>query len=497
MRTFALVTGAILTAVIAAVFVNTVTTASRQVQVAVVAPVPVDEAKAVARLADAIRKQTIASATDPEQNKTQFLALHEELAAAYPLAHGALQREVVNGTALLYRWQGLDDRASAIVLMAHLDVVPVAPGTEADWQDPPFAGVVRDGFIWGRGAWDDKGNLIAQLEAVEALLARGFRPTRTLYLAYGADEEVGGERGAKAIAALLQARGVRAAFVLDEGLLITDGIIAGLRAPAALIGVAEKGYLSAILAVTAEPGHASMPPPDHSGAVTELSEVLLRLRDNEMPAHIGGVAREMFETLAPEMHGMPRVALSNLWLFGPLVKAQLTRVPSMNAMLRTTTAFTMLAAGNKDNVLPGRAEATLNFRLLPGDSSDDVLARVRREAAFVLPARRFTVEKLSSGSEASPISATTASGYRAIERVMRELEPNTVVAPGLMLAATDARHFRDVSEQIYRFSPIHAKPEDLARFHGTNERLAIADLVTMIRFYQRLIESSAGSLSGG
>ena len=405
-KIFALAIGAVLMAIVATVFLNTVMTTSRQIHVTPVAPVPVDEAGAAARLAAAIRKQTIASATDPGQSKDQFLALHEQLAADYPLVHSTLRRETINETALLYRWQGIDDSAPAIVLMAHMDVVPVAPGTEKDWQVPAFAGEVRDGFVWGRGSWDDKGNLIAQLEAVEALLARGFKPVRTLYLVYGADEEVGGQRGAKAIAALLQARGVHAEFVLDEGMLITDGVIDGLDAPVALIGVAEKGYLSTTLAVTAEPGHASMPPRDHSDAVTKLGEILLRLRDNEMPASIGGVAREMLETLGPEMHGVRRVALTNLWLFEPLVEAQLIRSPAMNAMLRTTTAFTMLSAGNKDNVLPGRAEATLNFRLLPGDHGDAVVAHVQRHAAAVVPAERFAVAKLPNGSEASPVSPT-------------------------------------------------------------------------------------------
>ena len=161
-------------------------------------------------------------------------------------------------------------------------------------------------------------------------------------------------------------------------------------------------------------------------------------------------------------------------------------------MLRTTTAFTVLAAGNAANVIPGRASATLNFRLLPGTSSDDVVAYVRKHAAAVLPGDRFVVEKLPPTSEASPVSPTASSGYKVIERALRELEPNTLVAPGLMLAATDSRYFAEVSEQIYRFSPIRAKREDLARFHGTNERLALSDLATMIRFYERVIELYAG-----
>lgn len=478
---------------LAAISFNTLTTPSRQLQITARPATTVDVSKAAERLASAIRHQSIASASDAQLNRDHFLALHAQLAADYPLVHATLTQQRINDTALLYTWQGSEPNLPAVVLMAHMDVVPIAPGTEADWLQPPFAGVISNGFVWGRGAWDDKGNLIAQLEAVEALLARGFKPARTVYLAYGADEEVNGERGAKTIAAMLQASGVKAEFVIDEGMLITEGMIAGLDAPAAIVGVAEKGYLSATLTVSTEPGHSSMPPTNNAGAVTRLSEVLLRLRDHEMPATISGVAREMFETLGPEMHGLNRVALTNLWLFEPLVKAQLTHAPSTNAMLRTTTAFTMLSAGNKDNVLPGRAEATINFRMLPGDGSDAVLAHIQQQAAAVMPTDQFHISRLPFGGEASPVSSTEAPGYRAIQQALRELEPDTLVAPGLMLGASDSRHYSAISAQIYRFSPIHATAEDLPRFHGTNERLALTDLATMIRFYQRLIELGAGA----
>lgn len=472
---------------------NTVTTASRQIVTAAATSAMPDGARASANLAAAIQLPTIASATDPAQNREQFLALHQLLQTAYPAVHATLTREVINDTALLFHWQGKDRTLPAVILMAHMDVVPIAPGTQADWQVPPFAGTIRDGFIWGRGAWDDKGNLIAQLEAVETLLASGFQPLRDVYLAYGADEEVNGERGAKAIAALLKSRGVRAEFVLDEGMLIVEDLIAGLDRPAALIGIAEKGYLSAKLTVTAEPGHSSMPPVNRSSAITRLSEVLLRLRDHERPAEIAGVAGQMFATLAPEMTGVNRLVLTNLWLLSPLVQRQLEAAPGTNALLRTTTAFTMLSAGNKDNVLPGRAEAVVNFRLLPGDSGAEVLAHIEQHAAAVLPPGQFTVTRLPFGGEASAVSSTTAPGYDWLQTTMRALEPETVVAPSLMLGATDARHFADIAAQIYRFSPIHAKPDDLPRFHGTNERLSLHDLRNMIRFYQELLQRAGTS----
>ena len=288
--------------------------------------------------------------------------------------------------------------------MAHQDVVPIAPGTEGDWAEPPFAGTVKDGFVWGRGAWDDKGNLVAQMEAIELLAAGGFQPRRTIHLVFGADEEVGGERGAKGIAALLKSRSERLSFVIDEGLLITDGIMPG-RKPAALIGIAEKGYLSVVLTVPATPGHSSMPPPKGESAIAMMSAALKRLDDEQLPGAIRGVAREMFETVAPEMDGFGRVALSNLWLFGPVVQKQL-EATSTNAILRTTTALTMVNAGNKDNVLPGRAEATVNFRLLPGDSTSAVMRHVHDAAEATMRGGRYELAALPGASESSRVSPT-------------------------------------------------------------------------------------------
>ena len=357
----------------AAVAINTLRQGSRQLDVPALPVLPVDEAGAAQRLSEAIRARTVSSQADPEQNRAAFESLHALLQARYPAAHRVLQREVVGGLSLLYTWPGSDPAAAPVLLLAHQDVVPIAPGTEADWAVDPFAGTLKDGYVWGRGAWDNKANLVSQMEAVEVLAAAGFRPKRTIYLAFGADEEVGGLRGAAQIASLLKQRAVKLDFVIDEGLVITEGVMPGLAQPAALIGVAEKGYLSVVMRIPARPGHSSMPPPPGTSAIAMMSAALKRLDDDQLPAGIRGVAGEMFATIAPEMHGFGRIALSNLWLFGPLVQRQLEAGASTNAMLRTTTALTIAQAGNKDNVLPGRAEATVNFRLLPGDSQASVM----------------------------------------------------------------------------------------------------------------------------
>lgn len=482
----------LVTGLTVAVAVNTLRQGSRQLDVPALAPMAVDEAGAAQRLSEAIRARTVSSHADAALNTPAFLALHGLLQSRYPRAHAVLQREVVGGLSLLYTWPGSDSTAAPLLLLAHQDVVPVAPGTEAAWAVDPFAGTVKDGYVWGRGAWDNKANLISQMEAVETLAAAGFRPKRTIHLAFGADEEVGGLRGAAQIAALLRQRGVKLDFVLDEGLLITDGVMPGLKPPAALIGIAEKGYLSVVMRIPATPGHSSMPPAPGSSAIAMMSAALKRLDDDQLPAGIRGVAAEMFATVAPEMSGFGRVALSNLWLFGPLVQRQLEAGASTNAMLRTTTALTIAQAGNKDNVLPGQAEATVNFRLLPGDSQAAVMAHVQQAVRAGTGSDRFQLLALPGAAEPSKVSPTAAPAYQLINRTVRELFPGTLVAPGLMIAATDSRHFQDVSEHIYRFSPVRARPEDLPRFHGTNERIATANLAELIRFYHRLLTQAAG-----
>jgi carboxypeptidase PM20D1 len=488
MRKLLSLLGLAMLALVVAVGANTLLTRSRQLTVAPVAAVKVDGPAAAARLGAAVRFKTIASAADENSNADQFEGLAASLQSSFPRAHAVMQRELVGKHGLVYTWAGSDPTLPGIGLMAHQDVVPVAPGTEADWQVPPFAGEVQDGFVWGRGAWDDKGNLMSMMEAAELLAASGFKPRQTVYLIFGQDEEVGGARGAQQIARLFRERGTRLQFIVDEGLLITDGVLAGLSKPAALIGVAEKGYMSLQLSASAAPGHSSMPPPQaETSAIGMMSAALARLDEKPMPGGVKGVAGEMFATLAPEMSGVNRVLLSNMWLFKPLIERQLAKAASTNAMLRTTTALTIVNAGNADNVLPGRASATVNFRLLPGDTSEAVLAHV--SATIKNPA--IKLEKGTGFSEASKVAATESPAFQLITKTLRQLHPDVIVAPGLMVAATDSRYFDGVADNIYKFSPVRARPEDLKRFHGTNERISTDNYVELIQFWHQLIANSA------
>ena len=475
---------AVVLVLVAAVAVNTMRQGSRQLDVPAAPPLAVDDRAVAEKLAGALRFQTVSSLTDPEFNAGEFRKLQDYLRQRFPKLHATLQRETVGGLSLLYTWKGTDPAVKPIVLMAHQDVVPIEPGTESQWHARPFAGEIRDGYVWGRGSWDDKGNLIAQMQAIETLLESGFQPRQTVYLVAGADEEVSGLRGAKQIAALLQQRGVKLDFVIDEGLFIAQGIMPGLTRPTGLIGVAEKGYISVVLKAKGTPGHASAPPPPGQTAISKMSVALRRLDEEQLPAKLQGVAREMFETLAPEMTGFQRVALSNLWLFGPLVQPQLEKAGATNAMLRTTTALTIVQAGNKDNVIPGQAEATVNFRIMPGETRQTVLQHVREKVG-----PDFEVGELDGAVDPTGVSPTSAPSYQVLNRTLRSLFPDVVVTPALYVAASDSHHFTGLTDNIYRFSPVRVKPEDLRGLHGTDERIAVANLGEMVRFYHQLLRN--------
>jgi carboxypeptidase PM20D1 len=480
--------GAALLIVVVVLLVRTGLFTSRQLQVEPASPVAIDIDGAVERLAGALRFQTVAGRDAAGRDDDEFTRFHEYLAASFPRVHAALSREAVEEHAALYTWQGTDPALAPALLMAHIDVVPVEAGTTAAWTHPPFAGRVADGYVWGRGAIDSKGAVLALLEAAEHLLGEGHRPARTMYLAFGHDEEVGGAAGAARIAAHLEQRGVRLEYVLDEGgIVMEDGpLLPG--APVALVGIAEKGYVSLELTTEAAGGHSSMPP--RQTAIGIVSRALVRLEEHPFPGGVRGPTREMVAYVGPEMPFAWRLPLANLWLFGPLVERQLARSPSANAMLRTTAAPTIFEAGSRDNVLPVRARAVVNFRVFPGDTVEAVIERVRR----VVDDPRVRVARLENfGQDPSPVSPTDALAFERLQRTIRQVFPGAVVAPYVVVGATDSRHYRGLTESVYRFLPLRLREEDLLRIHGIDERVSIEGHADAIRFYRQLIVNSSPS----
>jgi carboxypeptidase PM20D1 len=457
---------------------------SHQVQVEPAAPVAIDAERAAAGLGEAIRFRTVSNQDPAQFDASQFQGLQAFLAQRFPRVHRDLTREVVNDYSLLYRWEGRG-AGKPIVLLAHLDVVPVEGGTEGNWTQPPFSGAVADGYVWGRGALDDKASAMAILEAVEYLLGTGFQPARTVYLAFGHDEEVSGHRGAEVLSARLRERGIDAEFVLDEGGSILEGMVPGVAAPVASVSTGEKGYVSIELSANGKGGHSSMPPP-HT-AIGVVSAAVERLERDQMPATIGTVMRESFAFLGPEMPFGRRVVFANLWLFAPLVEREMARTPQTNAAIRTTTAPTMFEGGVKENILPASARAVVNFRILPGDTVEGVVQHVRH----TVDDGAVEVRVLGKPDDPSLPSDPDQPAFVQLARTIRAVFPGTVVTPFLTLGATDARYYTRISPNVYRFIPTHMRAEDLARVHGTNERIAVDDYAGMIRFYVQLLKEGA------
>lgn len=484
MKKTLLALGAIVVLLVAIIFVRAATFKSRQIHPAPVAPIVLDRDAIIGRLAEAIRFKTVSFQSPAESNAQEFQNFHAFLGKSFPLAHRHLGKELINEHSLLYTWQGKDARLKPILLLAHMDVVPVEPETEKSWTHGPFAGKIADGYVWGRGAMDDKASVLGILEAVEHLLKEGFAPERTIYLAFGHDEEIGGNHGAAKIADLLRARKVELEFVLDEGMNILSGIIDGISSPVALIGIAEKGYLSLQLTVNSAGGHSSIPPADT--AIGTLSRALQRLDAAPFPAKLRGPTRQMFEFLGAEMAWNKKLALANLWLFEPLVTKQLTVSPLTNAILRTTLAPTIFNAGVKENVLPAQASAVVNLRIMPGETTAGAMEQVRK----VIDDPRIEITALPIRTEPSAVSDIDSPSFRLIQKTIRETAPAAIAAPALLVGATDSRHYAALTRNIFRFLPITLNAEDTKRYHGIDERISIENYERCVQFYARLIRNS-------
>lgn len=448
-----------------------------------------DAASAADHLATALSYRTISRDGNDLSNEyiNEFLGFQTFLEHSYPAVHSALKKTPINKHSLLYHWQGSSSELAPILLLAHYDVVPAGSKQNAStWQHPPFAGDISEGVIWGRGALDDKASLIAIMETIDALVREGYQPKRSIYLAFGHDEEIGGKNGAMQIARHLKEKELRFDFILDEGSMIGVGMIPGFDYAIAAIGPAEKGYLSLKLTSKAKGGHASMPP-RHS-AIAQLATAIHQLEENPFPID-RALSRSLYNEMLPHMPFGMKVILANNWLFRPLIDWAISNNPALNAGLRTTLATTIIEGGDKENVLPNIASATLNIRIIPGDSIAAVITRIKA----IIDNENIITEILGSASEATKVSDIKGSAYTLIRRTIHQLSDNgnkTLVIPKLVVAATDARHYQDLSDQVLRFIYLPVTPETISGIHGDNERVAIKDLSQAIRFYYQLIRNS-------
>jgi carboxypeptidase PM20D1 len=457
---------------------------SRQMEVkTVVHPTPPDSV--VDRLAAAIRIPTF-KPYGGEVDSAAFRQLDTLLAQQFPQLRSELEWEQV-GLSHLLTWKGRNNKLTPILLTAHLDVVPVDSSSLSDWEYPPFSGTVAEGYLWGRGSLDDKMSAWGLLEAIALLVADGYRPERTVMLAFGHDEETGGSEGAQQIAALLAQRGIEFEFVLDEGTMVVMDGLSGLDRPLALVSIAEKGYASyQLIARSAEGGHSSMP--NQESAIEKLASALAALEADPFPALMHPILEEFFSYVGPEMDFVSRAGIAALPLTESILMKQLTSFPAGNAMVRTTLVPTSIQGGVGENVLPQEASVVLNARILPGYS----LETTREYIEYVVDDPSVEVSLLAEAENRNPsaISSSDSFGFQVLQKTSREIFPDAVVAPGLLIAASDGRHYHAVSQQVYRFTPIQLLQEDLSRLHGVNERISIVNYKRLINFYRQLILNS-------
>ncbi|MBU3005774.1 M20 family peptidase [Paraglaciecola arctica] len=449
-------------------------------------PIPLNESAALDRFSKALQIPTISYDDTSRLDIAAFEAFHQHLKQSFPLVHQNTELTKFKDFSMVFHLKGQNPQLKPALFMGHMDVVPVDEQTKDQWQQPPFSGNIVDGVIWGRGAIDDKVSVLALMESLEWYLKQNNIPQRDIYFSFGHDEETGGE-GAIAIAKYFAEQNIQFEFILDEGGVITDGVIPGPTHPVALVGVAEKGFVNFRLTVKGEGGHSSQPPAHTAAGV--LASAIVSVENNPFEARTE-FFNLMFDNIGYSMPISQRLPLANLWLLEPLVLSTLLESPTSAASVRTTTAVTMLQGSTKSNVLPTIASAVVNFRILPGDT----IAGIQSHLESVIDDPRVTLSA-ELANEASAVSPTDNIGFKLIESSIRRLDDNVLVTPYLVVGATDSRHFQDLSKNIYRFMMVSLNPESLKQFHGLNEQIAVKDYLNAIQFYYAMLEQTASGES--
>lgn len=453
-------------------------------------PVPKDsnpainEERAVINLSNAIKFQTISYQDRKKFNFTEFDRFISFLEQAYPMVHDKLELEKINKYALVYKWKGTDQNKLPVGLTSHYDVVPVLAGTEDNWTHNPFSGKIADGRVWGRGTLDDKIGVIGILEAAEQLLEENYQPERDLYFMFGFDEEIGGDGGASKIVSSLEDKGITFEFILDEGGAIVENMVPGVEMPVGVVGVSEKGSATAELSIESSGGHSSQP--KNQTNIGRIAKAIASLEETQFPADLKGPGEDMFEYVAPEMSFAMKYVFANKMVFEPIIERILLQQPASAALIRTTIAPTIFQAGEQYNALPEEAKAIINLRLMPGDTMEEVKSFIEKTI------NDDEIKVSISGNEASGVSAINNWHFKSIQQSAKNAYPDAVIAPYLMFAGSDARHYDKIAEDTYRFLPVQLTSDDLNRMHGTNEHISIENYVSAIKFYIEVMKNTGG-----
>ncbi len=477
MKRFISVLGIATVAIVAILIFRTILNKPvNNVKEVVLAPLP---ANAIEHMSAAIQLRTETPNDEYQFDTATFIKYRKFLETSYPLVHKLLPRTIVDSFNYIYEWKGSDTSILPMVLMAHYDVVPVEASAVKLWHAKPYGGEVKENYIWGRGVLDDKSSMISILEAAEAQLQKGFQPKQTILLCFGADEESSG-KGATAVVKYFKSQHKRFDLVVDEGGEISTEDNKSIKAPIASIGVGEKGYVTLVLTVQKAGGHSSIPA--SSTAIDILSNAIAKVSQHPMETKLTAPIEAYLKSIsAYNDNFMEKMALSNLWLLESKVVNKMTEQPTTNALVRTTLVPTVFNSGVRDNVIPTFATAYINSRILPGQSSKDVFDYVQK----VVNDTNIKITYYKNYmTEPSPTTDVNSKYYKRVEKAVRSVVKDVVVAPMLMVGATDSRNYREVSDGVVNFSPL----TNAKGFHGIDERMQISDFEKCFNFYTLLIK---------
>lgn len=466
---------------------------------------PVND-KAVKRLSEAIQIPTISTVEYSETNFEPFVQFQKFLQEAYPLVYENLETTTVNEHGLVFHWKGKNSNKKPLLFLSHYDVVPVnnydfanppaytpvfkptekaKPLTDyqTSWTYPPFSGAVDHGRIYGRGTLDMKGMLISILEAADQLLAEGYQPEQDIYFAFGHDEEVSGRQGALKIADYFKQKNITFDAVYDEGgyVVSPQSVIKSIDKAIALVGVAEKGFLTLQITVKGTGGHSSMPP--KKGSLVLAAEIIDELNNHQMEPMVTEPIEFFLKNVGGAMDFKSQLAIANQWaLKGTLINS-LEKDAASNALIRTTTALTMAHSSDAPNVLSATTEITVNFRILQGNSVDDVLNHVKQIC------EGYDVDyKVISSREPSKISDINGEPFRKVQKTIAEVYPNAIISSYLTIGGTDAYKYEIVSDNVFRFMPVEINQYDQRLIHNDNESITIDNYMRMIHYFKLLMK---------
>ena len=470
---------ALIVAFLLIVLIRTLTFVPKKEEQREVSPVFVNGDKAAHDLAEMIKCKTISHDDASLDDEVEFEKFESILPDIFPEIYKKCSFEKIGNRALLFKWEGKSHDAPT-VLMAHYDVVSVV---EDKWEKPAFDGIIENGVLWGRGTLDTKGTLNGIMQAAETLIAEKFTPSRDIYFAFAGDEEVSGH-GASDIVNLFRERGITPGVVLDEGGAVVTGAFPGVTRPCAMIGIAEKGMANIEYSITGGGGHASSPAP--VTPIGRLSSACLDVERSSFKYRVTKPTAELFNIAGRHSTFLYRLIFANLWCFSPVLSlVSKLSGGELNAVVRTTTAFTQMEGSKGANVIPPYAKMISNHRILPGETVESTLDHIRRSVKD-----KKVEARAIEGNAPSVISDTECGAWERVRTTVADTWQEAIVSPYLMVACSDSRHWGVISDKVYRFSAMSLSKEERASIHGNNERIPLATISKTVEFFIRFIKKS-------